>query len=230
MKNLIICTIVLMSATVCLAQSQQKLYHLKSGYVEYDLSGNAEGKKKLWWDDYGAKTRTEIESTSTTKIFGVTQENITNSVEIKNGTNFWTVDLNTMTGEESSMEGLIDYSDFEEMSEKEIEEYSQAVLDSLGGEKLPSEMILGCQCDVYSLWGAKVWNCKSVTLKSETNLMGMSSIETATVFKKNIPVDASKFEKIKGVEYTQLGNYLDMLDQFMDDDLDDDYYDDEEDD
>ena len=222
MKLKIICTIVLMSATVCFAQSNQKIYHLKSGYVEYEISGNAEGTKKLWWDDYGAKTRTEIESTSKTKIFGMTQENITNSVEIKNGTTFWTVDLNTMTGQESSLEGLINYSDFEEMSEKEMEEYAKAIIDSLGGQKLPSEMILGCQCDVFSLWGTKIWNCKSVTLKSETNIMGLTSIETATVFKKNIPVATSKFEKIAGVEYTQHGNYLDMIELFMGEDFDDD--------
>jgi len=121
-----------------------------------------------------------------------------------------------MTGQETSLEGLVDYSEFEKMSEREKEAFAEALLDSLGGEKLAPEMFLGCMCDVISLWGAKVWTCQSVPLKTETNVMGIKANETATEFKKDITVPASKFEKMPGVSYTQQGNYMNMLNQLLD--------------
>jgi hypothetical protein len=231
MKNIIITLMILLSNTFCFAQATQNIYQIKSGYVKYELKGNAVGTKELWWDDYGAKTRTEIHSSSTTKIFGMTSETKTNKIEIKNGTTFWTVDLDKMTGQETSVEGFIDYSAYDEMTEAEKEAYAQATLDSLGGEKLPSEMFLGCKCDVVALWGSKIWTCKNVPLKSETEVMGLTNYETATDFKKNIPVPASKFEKPEGLEFTESENYFDMLDQFMDENPEGgDYEDDETDD
>jgi hypothetical protein len=232
MKTQIISLLFILSSSFSFAQkATQNIYQIKSGYVKYELKGNAVGTKELWWDDYGAKTRTETHSTSTTKLFGITNETHTNSIEIKNGTTFWTVDLDKKTGQESNMEGFHDYSAFDEMTEAEKEAYAEAMLDSLGGEKLPSEMFLGCKCDVVALWGSKIWTCKNVPLKSETEVMGLTNYETATDFKKNIPVPASKFEKPEGVEFTEHGNYFDMLDQFMDENPEGgDYEDDETDD
>jgi hypothetical protein len=228
MKNILIILAITIATLTANAQATQTIYQIKSGYVKYELKGNAVGTKELWWDDYGAKTRTETQSTSTTKMFGMTSETKTNSVEIKNGTVLWSIDLNSMTGQESNMEGYLDYSAFDEMTEAEKEEYAQAMLDSLGGEKLPSEMFLGCMCDVITIWGSKIWTCKNVPLKSETNVMGLTNYETATDFKKNIPVPSSKFEKPEGVEFTVHENYFDMLDQFMDENPEGGEYDDDE--
>lgn len=216
MKYTIISLILLFSSSVSFAQSTISIYQIKSGYVAYELTGNTTGTKKLWWDDYGIKTRTEIQSTSTTKIMGMKQVNHTNSVEIKNGNTLWVIDKEKMTGQETSLEGLVDYSEFEKMSEREKEAFAEALLDSLGGEKLAPEMFLGCMCDVITLWGAKVWTCQSVPLKTETNVMGIKANETATEFKKDIAVSAAKFEKMPGVTYTQQGNYMNMLDQLLD--------------
>jgi hypothetical protein len=216
MKTVILSVAIILAVITANSQVTKEIYGVKSGYVEYELSGNAEGTKKLWWDNYGAKTRTEIQSKVITKMFGITQETITNSVEIKNGDTYCTVDLNEMTGQESSIEELMDYSEYEEMTDKEKEDFAQAMLDNLGGEKLPSEIFLGCQCDVISLWGSKIWTYKSVPLKIESNVMGIINNETATVFEKNITVHASKFDKPEGIEYTQIGNYMDMLDQYDD--------------
>ncbi|MEA1874979.1 MAG: hypothetical protein U9N51_11230 [Bacteroidota bacterium] len=213
MKTLTITFLILLNSTFCFAQkTTQAIYQIKSGYVKYELKGNAVGTKELWWGDYGAKTRTETQSTSTTKMFGITSETHTNKVEIKVGTSYWTVDLNNMTGQEGNTEGYVDYSAYDEMTEAEKEAYAEAMLDSLGGEKLPSEMFLGCKCDVVTLWGSKVWTCKNVLLKSEAEIMGIKNYETATEFKKNIPVPASKFEKPEGIEFTQQANSFDMFD------------------
>jgi len=216
MKYTIISLILLFSSTFSFAQSTISIYQIKSGYVAYELSGNTTETKKLWWDYYGIKTRTETHSTSTIKIMGMKQVKQTNSVEIKNGATHWTIDLATMTGQETSMEGLVDYSEIEKMTEREKEAFAEALLDSLGGEKLAPEMFLGCMCDVISLWGSKVWTCQSVPLKMETNVMGIKATETATEFKKNIAVSAAKFEKMPGVTYSQQGNYMNMLDQLLD--------------
>lgn len=221
MKTVTLSMAIILAVITANSQVTKEIYGIKSGYVEYELSGNATGTKRLWWDDYGAKTRTEIESKLVTKMFGISQETITNSVEIKNGNTYWTVDLNDMTGQETSTEDFFDYSEFDEMTEAEKEDYAKAMLEDLGGEKLPSEMFLGCQCDVISLWGSKIWTCKSVPLKIESNVMGITSIETALIFKRNIPVPASKFEKIEGVEYIDQGEYFDMLDQYLDEDYED---------
>ena len=37
-------------------QAQPKLFEVKSGHIEYKLTGNTVGTKSFWWDDYGAKT------------------------------------------------------------------------------------------------------------------------------------------------------------------------------
>jgi len=216
MKYIIISLILLTSSMLSFAQSTIGIYQIKSGYVAYELTGSTTGTKKLWWDDYGIKTRTEIQSTTTTKIMGIKQTSHTNTIEIKNGNTLWVIDKEKMTGQETSLEGLVDYSEFEKMSEREKEAFAEALLDSLGGEKLAPEMFLGCMCDVISLWGAKVWTCQSVPLKTETNVMGIKANETATEFKKDIPVPASKFEKMPGVSYTQQGNYMNMLNQLLD--------------
>ena len=71
-KKSIILVIFMFTVLSCnlFAQAKAQRYAVKSGYIEYKLGGNTSGTKKVWWDDWGNKTRTEEKSTSETVILG----------------------------------------------------------------------------------------------------------------------------------------------------------------
>ncbi len=51
------------------------VYGVKSGYVEYKLTGYEQGTKKLWFDDYGKYIREEFDTVITMELLGqVTKE------------------------------------------------------------------------------------------------------------------------------------------------------------
>lgn len=61
MKKLISVLILLIFCINTQAQKDINHYLVKSGYVEYELTGSIKGVKKIWWDDYGDKEREEIQ-------------------------------------------------------------------------------------------------------------------------------------------------------------------------
>ena len=44
------------------AQDQLKKYAIKSGHIEYELTGSTTGTKTVWWDNYGDKLFEETKS------------------------------------------------------------------------------------------------------------------------------------------------------------------------
>lgn len=204
MKQLLTILIIALTASIAIAQeTDYNQFTIKSGYVEYELTGNTAGTKKFWWDNYGEKSRTEIKSTTTIKIFGRTSKEEQHSISVTDGTTNYSWDLVKGTAYKTSNEEYIEMGQelTEDMSEAEIEQMGQDIIDALGGERLGTEKFLEKKCEVLKLMMAKVWIYKGIPLKTEAKVMGITANEIATEIKENVNIPASTFEPDKGLEF-----------------------------
>jgi len=203
-------TIIKLTALLCLVinlgnKANAQKFAIKSGYVEYELTGSTTGIKKIWWDNYGVNSYTETQSVSVVKMFGITSETKEHIINVMKGENFWSANLE----EGSGQKGVNPYyqmgKDFaESLSDAEIKQLEKQIMDALNAEKIGTESILGNTCDIFNVMGAKSWIYKGIVLKSDANVMGIHNIETAVKFEKNITVPASKFSPIEGIDYIDL--------------------------
>ena len=205
MKNLLAITLSLLLAFQLTAQQSAKKYAVKSGKVEYKLTGNTTGTKTVYFDDFGDKYYEHLKSVSETKMFGITDRTETDKVTIINKSHFWTIDKTNG----DNMEGEIPYYNssrgmFEDMTEEEQKKFSDDLLRSFGGKREGTEKILGYTCEKISVMGSYSWIYKGVTLKSETKVMGIVANETATSFEKGISISANKFEAPNGLTFTNV--------------------------
>jgi hypothetical protein len=215
MKTTILTIAIIFATIIANSQVTRGMYGFKSGHVEYELTGNTTGTKSLWWDDYGAKSCTETNSVTKIEMFGVSNETKMHTISVIEGDKYWFVDLSTNTGQEGDLSAYGLYDDYENMTDAEKQQMADEMLNELGGEKQGTEKVLGCDCEIIYLLGSKAWNCKGVLLKSETETMGVSAFENATLFEKNIAVPASKFIKPAGVNFSEAEDYMKLLDQMM---------------
>lgn len=192
-------------SSLTMAQDMKKMqrFGIKSGVVKYEISGNTNGTRALWWDDYGRKMREEISTVTVTKILGMKSETTTHTVTVTVEDRFWTADLEKMTGIKGALYGTELDEEIDEMTEKEQEALGQAVLDSLGGEIEGQESVMGYTCDVVRALGSRVWIHKGVSLKTESNIMGIKYFEKAVRFVPGDDVQDSFFQPYSGVEYKE---------------------------
>jgi len=191
-------------ATTINAQ-KAKRYALKSGYLKMELSGNTTGTKEIWWDNYGTKFCELEKATTTTKIFGMKNEEKSHSLTIIVEDQYWVRDYINETG---SMGVVPAYDEAQEfvgsMSEEEQEAFAENILEGLGGKKLGKEEVDGYTCDVFSIMGAKSWIYKGIALKTEAKVMGIVANEKFVDFKPDTPVSAITFVAPKDVDYENL--------------------------
>ncbi|MGZ2371189.1 hypothetical protein ACXR6G_15530 [Ancylomarina sp. YFZ004] len=205
MKKIILIVAGFLIMHIASAQQKVQQYAIKSGYVEYTLSGNTTGVKKIWWDNYGEKSRTETQSETVTKIFGIKNVDKTHSLEILVKDKYWTANLADQSGHKGTLPYYKESRQYvESMTEKEQEEFANQTISSLGGERLKSENFMGKTCDVIKVMGAKIWIHKGIPLKSEAQILGMVINETAVKFQANQAVSASKFKPLSNISYEDI--------------------------
>ena len=205
MISILLVAIVFIFNSTLNAQPKTRQFSVKSGHVDYKLTGNTTGTKSIWWDDWGHKTRTEEKSLTVTKIFGIKSEEEKHLVIIMEGANFWHADLLKKTGQTGVSPFYDDAHDIaEDVTEAEAKELEKDILDAFGGERLPNEKFMGYDCEVIKILGAKVWVHKGVTLKSEAKIFGIEANELATKFEKDINIPASKFEPLSSINYEEI--------------------------
>jgi len=205
MKQLLILTLGLLFAFQTQAQQAQKRYAVESGKIEYKYTGNTTGTKTVYFDDYGEKYYEQLKTVSVTKMFGVVDRTETNKITIINKSHFWTIDKKN----DNNMEGELPYYNssravYGDMTEAEQKRLADNLLASFGGKREGTEKILGYTCEKISVMGSFSWIYKGITLKSETNVMGVEVNETAISFEKNISIPASKFKAPAGVDFTNM--------------------------
>jgi len=205
MKTQIISLLLLLSSTVGFAQSNQNIYEIKSGHIEYQLTGNTVGTKSHWWDDYGAKQYTLEKSNTTIKMFGIKDVQEHHSLKIQKGTDIYSIDYITDKAVKSSIKNQMEMASFMQggYSDAEKEEIRDETLHSLGGDIVGTETIQGRKCEIMELSASKIWFYKQVPLKSETSALGVTNNEIAGSFEENINIPASKFEPPTNVDFQE---------------------------
>ncbi|MCA9407559.1 MAG: hypothetical protein H6755_07900 [Candidatus Omnitrophica bacterium] len=188
-------------ASSALALDMKNRYILKSGIIEYKVSGQQEGSETLYFTNHGQK---EARYTNTQmSIFGSKQE--FNSVNIIDGE--WSYNLNLKTNEATK----INYKEFMDSMSKQYgsqqnQYFSEEMLAAMGGKKIKTEKILGKTCDVYEMsdFGSKTWVYKGMPLKYEMNMMGMVFKSEAVKIQENPSIDSKKFELPKDVKIVEM--------------------------
>ena len=203
MKKIVLSLAYIFLVGILFAQEDIDRYIVKSGYIEYELTGSTKGTKKIWWDNYGDKERIEIKSISEVKMFGMVQKEEIHSVHISDGNKYWDINLLEGTGVtgDNSYKDAVDFS--EDMTDEEKKQFENDILDAFGGERLAPEFFLAYKCEVIQVMGAKSWIYKGLVLKTTANLMGIELNEIATKFEEDKTILASKFEPPLDIEFTE---------------------------
>jgi len=204
MKNLFFITLGILISFQVQAQNQAKKFGVKSGKIIMKLDGNAKGTKTIYFDDYGDKYYEEEKSVTEINMFGVTDKSETDEVLIMNKNQFWNIDRikgENYTGTLMGYQMGKDYS--QGLTEADQKQLVDNIINSMGGQRLGEEDVLGYQCEKINVMGINMWLYKGITLKTEGNIMGVVTKETATSFDENISIPASKFEAPEGLEFTE---------------------------
>lgn len=168
----------------------QKRYGVKSGVIEYVLSGSQEGTKTLYFDSWGMRQAEYTRSVFTIK--GFTKP--INVVSIIDGEYQYNINMDQNSGTRTrnpilrTMEQLQDQKGFNEFGEQ--------MLLNMGANKIGSEDFLGKSCDVYEMksTGTKLWVWEWLTLKSITQSRGIEINLTATRINEGASVPSEKFK------------------------------------
>lgn len=173
----------------------QRRFQVKSGHVEYKLSGSLSGTKSLWFDDFGAKYREEIHTHENVKTRKGVEVIESHSLAISDGVYFYNVNLKTMEGTKLHKDAVPDFSILGSgLNDGEMEQLGGQILGAFGGKvEKGSEMVLGHHCDVTQVMGATVCSYKGISLRSVTMVGGIENKEEAISFDENPALSSSHF-------------------------------------
>lgn len=177
------------------SKNTQNMYKIKSGMIEYKMSGKTTGSETMYFDDYGRKTATFTETN--TKVLGMSSSE--NTIEIRVDSVLYVVNMDEKTGVRTVIP--FDPSEFTEEQMKEWEEKGKQMMDDLGFEKIGEEKILGKNCEIWEGLGSKIWIWEGLTLKTEVNMLGQWITEAVKI-DLNSRVDKDKFKVPAGIEMT----------------------------
>lgn len=167
----------------------QKVFGIKSGVIEYVISGSQEGTKTLYFDNWGMKQAEYMRSILTVK--GFTKP--INKLSVIDGEYQYNINMDQNSGTRTRNQIL---RTMEQLSgQKSFNEFGEQMLLNMGANKIGSEDFLGKTCDVYEMrsTGTKLWIWEWITLKSETNSRGLEINITATRISEG-SVPKNKFE------------------------------------
>jgi len=228
MKKILVIVLLSVFTIHIQAQNQAKRYIVKSGKIEMNLTGSTVGTKTIYFDDYGNKYYEHEESVSEVRMLGISSRTVNNKITIYDGPNFWSIDNESHKNIKGKLPFFKEYQDvYGDMSTSEQENYNKEILRSFGGEKVGTDIILGKTCDKISIMGSYTWLYKGISLKLNTNVMGIIANEEAVKFQENISIPASRFQAPQNLRYEDIDAQMAMyngMEQY------DDYEDSEEDD
>jgi len=168
----------------------QKRYGIRSGVIEYVISGSQEGTKTLYFDSWGMR---QAEYTrSILSVGGFTKS--LNIVNIIDGEYQYMINMDQNSGTKTRNPVLKAIEQLK--NQKGFNEFGEQMLLSMGANKIGSENFLGKDCDVYEMknTGTKLWIWEWLTLKSETKSGGININLTATRINEGSSVSSEKFK------------------------------------
>lgn len=166
-----------------------KYFQAKSGMVEYQLTGARTGTETLYWDDWGQRQARLTKASVTT--MGFTQT--TDDWVITLPDVVYTIDMKTKTAMRADnpttalAEGL---------GVEDLEEFGRRVSESMGMKRVGTDTVAGYACEVWRTEQLQSETCthKGVPLRSQTDMMGLSTGFTATKVDLDARVDESRFK------------------------------------
>ena len=184
--------------------STLKRYNVPSGIVRYDIkiagkvmgsTIDGSGKEELYFKNWGALELKKTDSKQVThiNIFGQKKTEVSETHEINKLDNgkVYSVDMNNKViyqRQDPAMEMI------KSGNNGDVVSVGEQMLESIGGEKVGKETILGYSCDVWKIPGGKQWIYKGVPLKLEMKIMGITTTNTATEAKFDVNVPDKYFE------------------------------------
>ncbi|BAF72960.1 hypothetical protein [Sulfurovum sp. NBC37-1] len=209
--------VVLMGSSMLVASADQmKLYDVKSGKITYEIKGSGEimgqkmqtvGKKRVIFDDYGAKNLTEEVKVEKQVVMGQKHVNKTHTMTyLKEGmvyhTDFNRKRIMRMENMGAAMGALMG-------GRKNMGQTGKDMMIKMGGKKTGTDKVLGYTCEVWNLMGTKQCIYKGIPLKVESNIMGIKNTEIATKAKFDISLSKDDFKLPDFPIYDMEGNKLD---------------------
>ncbi len=207
--------VVLASSALVASGSQIKMYDVKSGKIEYKIKGSGEimgqklqsiGKKRVIFDAYGAKKLTEENKIEKQTIMGEKKVTKTHTMTYMKEGMVYQVDFKAkrimrMANMSSSMGALFGGQNMKQIGEEMIKK--------MGGKKTGTDSVLGYTCNVWELMGTKQCIYKGITLKVESNMMGIKNIEVATKVEFDMRLSTDDFTLPDFPIYNEYGEKLD---------------------
>ncbi len=180
-----------------------KRYSVKSGIVSYQttISGSViggtvkgRGTSSLYFKNWGRLELREEESNQTTTVSVMGHTNTQkNHVHVMNKLDNGESYLADFEKKQITV-GRDPMTDLFKQSNTNATESTKSMLESMGGKKVGDESILGYDCEIWDVMGAKQWIYKGVMLKMEVTVLGIKTITEAITAKFDIAVGDSKFQ------------------------------------
>jgi hypothetical protein len=167
--------------------AETKRYEIKSGIIEYTISGDGnmmgiqtriDGKSKTLFKEWGEVQLHE--ETSKSVIMG--REEVTHQTTKIDHDKVYIVDY----AQKSTVQ--YDHTMLMQSEYKGLDKSAEEMILSMGGTKTGEETILGYICEIWETKHMKLWLHKGIMLKSQVRVMGRTHTTEATKIQFNIAV------------------------------------------
>lgn len=197
MKRWIKAGVIGVLSTTLIHAEGMKLYEVKSGKVSYEIRGSGNvmgsqtksaGKKHLIFDNYGAQNLTEENKIDKTTAMERTQTNQTHTMTYMKDAVIYHVNFENKKIIRMENVGAM------MMGGGDIGVKGKEMMKKMGGKNIGTDNVLGYECEVWELMGTKQCIYKGITLKTESNIMGIKNTEIATEAEFDISIDEDDFK------------------------------------
>jgi hypothetical protein len=175
--------------------TDQKIFGIESGIIEYEITGSQTGTKKLYFDDWGRK---QAEFTnSTIKVGEYTKHS--NLLKITNGDLQYIINLENTTG--TKRENPVIEKIIELKNQTNYGEFGEQLLLISGGYEIGGDIVADKKCKVYEFkkQNSKSWIWNWLMLKSETRRGKINITVVATKIEENVFIADTVFSPPKNV-------------------------------
>ena len=175
--------------------TDQKIYGIKSGIIEYEITGSQTGTKKLYFDDWGRK---QAEFTnSTIKVGKYTKHS--NLLKITKGDWQYIINLENKTGlkrENPVIEKIIELK-----NQTNYGEFGEQLLLISGGFESGGEIVADKKCKIFEFkkQNSKSWIWNWLMLKSETKRGKINITVVAKSIEENVFIADTIFSPPKNI-------------------------------
>ncbi len=183
-----------------------KFYNVKEGQIEYRLSGLQKGTVKLYFTEYGNKTRRETDTKM--EMGGITQE--TKTVVLTDGP--WIYTLDPTTNEWTKRKNPM----FESFAGDGINS-GKNFMEAMGGTETGKDEVLGHRCKIWKAKQLMTETCVTsdwFALWTKSGMPGMEIVETAIDIKIG-PVPAGITSLPAGTQVVEGADPMQALRQFQ---------------